>query len=193
MLNKTPRMKFVLLFGPSAVGKMTVGQELAKITGLKLFHNHMSMEFANQFFEFSTPSFNRITNLVRKEVVNEVANSDLPGMIFTFVWALDLAKEADYVDQFINVFKEKGAEIFYVELEADLEERLKRNVHEHRLQHKKSKRDTENSERILRREHEKFRCNSLPGEFTRPNHLKINNTKLSAESVAKQIVQHYEW
>jgi shikimate kinase len=34
-------MKFVLIFGPQAVGKMTVGQELAKITGLKLFHNHI--------------------------------------------------------------------------------------------------------------------------------------------------------
>jgi shikimate kinase len=37
-------MKFVLIFGPQAVGKMTVGQELAKITGLKLFHNHMTIE-----------------------------------------------------------------------------------------------------------------------------------------------------
>ncbi len=34
-------MKFVHIFGPQAVGKMTVGQELVKITDLKLFHNHM--------------------------------------------------------------------------------------------------------------------------------------------------------
>ena len=33
-------MKLVIIFGPHAVGKMTVGQELAKITDLKLFHNH---------------------------------------------------------------------------------------------------------------------------------------------------------
>ena len=36
-------MKFILIFGPQAVGKMTVGQELQKITGLKLFHNHMTL------------------------------------------------------------------------------------------------------------------------------------------------------
>jgi len=35
-------MKFVLIFGPQAVGKMTVGQELANLTKLKLFHNHMT-------------------------------------------------------------------------------------------------------------------------------------------------------
>lgn len=33
-------MKLVLIFGDGAVGKMTVGQELMKITGLRLFHNH---------------------------------------------------------------------------------------------------------------------------------------------------------
>ena len=37
-------MKLVLLFGDCAVGKMTVGQELAKITDLRLFHNHMTIE-----------------------------------------------------------------------------------------------------------------------------------------------------
>ena len=37
-------MKLVIIFGNLAVGKMTVGQELAKITNLKLFHNHMTIE-----------------------------------------------------------------------------------------------------------------------------------------------------
>ena len=37
-------MKLVLLTGDGAVGKMTVGQELAKITDLRLFHNHISIE-----------------------------------------------------------------------------------------------------------------------------------------------------
>lgn len=30
--------KFVMIVGPQAVGKMTVGQELTKITNLKLLH-----------------------------------------------------------------------------------------------------------------------------------------------------------
>lgn len=37
-------MKFVLITGPQTVGKMTVGQELSKITVLKLLHNHMTIE-----------------------------------------------------------------------------------------------------------------------------------------------------
>ena len=32
---------FIMICGPQAVGKMTVGQELAKLTGYKLFYNHI--------------------------------------------------------------------------------------------------------------------------------------------------------
>lgn len=37
-------MKFIMIFGPQAVGKMTVGHELGKITNLRLFHNHVTLE-----------------------------------------------------------------------------------------------------------------------------------------------------
>ena len=36
--------KFIQILGPQAVGKMTVGQELAKITNYKLLYNHMTIE-----------------------------------------------------------------------------------------------------------------------------------------------------
>lgn len=35
-------MHVVIICGPTASGKMTVGQELQKLTAFKLFHNHMS-------------------------------------------------------------------------------------------------------------------------------------------------------
>jgi guanylate kinase len=41
--NGGVRMKLMILFGDAAVGKMTVGQELMKITDFRLYHNHMSI------------------------------------------------------------------------------------------------------------------------------------------------------
>lgn len=52
-------MKLVIIFGPQAVGKMTVGQSLAAMTGFKLFHNHMSIDFVSQFFDYGTPAGKR--------------------------------------------------------------------------------------------------------------------------------------
>jgi len=37
-------MKFLILIGNAAVGKMTVGKELIKITNFNLFHGHMILE-----------------------------------------------------------------------------------------------------------------------------------------------------
>ena len=46
-------MKLVFLIGGAAVGKMTVGQELMKITGLQLFHIHMTIEPVSEIFGYS--------------------------------------------------------------------------------------------------------------------------------------------
>ena len=43
-------MKLLILIGNSAVGKMTVGQELCKITPFRLFHNHMMIEPVLEIF-----------------------------------------------------------------------------------------------------------------------------------------------
>ena len=53
-------MKLVIICGPPASGKMTLGMELEKATGLKLLHNHISIELVRKFFEFGTPEFERL-------------------------------------------------------------------------------------------------------------------------------------
>lgn len=83
-------MKFVLITGPQAVGKVTVGQELAKITELKLFHNHMTIDLVSHFFDYDTKEEKRLLNLFRQEIFEEVANSNLYGMIFTYLWAFNV-------------------------------------------------------------------------------------------------------
>lgn len=51
-MTSAPRSPPTLVFivGPPAVGKMTVGHELARRTGLKLFHNHHTIDLALRFF-----------------------------------------------------------------------------------------------------------------------------------------------
>ncbi len=181
-------MKLVIITGPPAVGKMTVGQELEKQTRLKLFHNHMSIELVNQFFDFGTESFERLDKAIRFAVFNEVADSDLEGLIFTFVWDYDCKEDEEYVDEIIDLFKEKGAEVYLVELQADLEERLKRNRHEERLRHKPSKKNLERSEKSLLYFESEYRMKSRPNELEDKSIFTLDNTHLSPGEVAKRII-----
>jgi len=126
-------MKLVIIFGPPAVGKMTVGKELSKITNLKLFHNHMSLKLVNNFYDFGTPHFRQLSRKIRFSVFRSVASSDLDGLIFTFVWAVGGQSDIDYVKSIAEIFETNGGEVFYVELRADLSERLERNKGTDRL------------------------------------------------------------
>ncbi|WRP07255.1 AAA family ATPase [Rossellomorea aquimaris] len=180
-------MKFVLVFGPQAVGKMTVGQELAKITDLKLFHNHMTIDLVSHFFDYGTKEGKRLVSLFRREIFEEVSKSDMYGMIFTYVWAFDMQEDWDYVNEVSRLFESSGGTVYFVELEADVEERLERNKSPNRLEHKPTKKDIEWSEVDLKKSMETYRLNSLEGEIKYSNYIKINNTNLSAAEVAKII------
>lgn len=185
-------MKFILIFGPQAVGKMTVGQELEKLTGLKLFHNHMSIEMVAPFFSYGTPAGKRLVKLFRRAIFEEVANSELSGLIFTFLWALDRQEDWNYVEEICGIFESKGGTVYFVELEADLETRLERNKSENRLLHKPTKRNLEFSERDLITTMTKSRVNSYDGEIKRQHYMRIHNTNKTAEEVAAMIRQRFE-
>ncbi len=185
-------MKFILLFGPQASGKMTVGHELEKTTDLKLFHNHMTIELVCPFFDFGTETYSRLVNLFRREIFEEAAKSEMFGMIFTYVWAFDQQEDWDFVEEVCEIFESKGNEVYFVELESDLEQRLERNKTPHRLEHKPTKRNVEWSDNELKSAMDKYRLNSKEGEITRGNYLKINNTWLSAEETAARIKERFQ-
>jgi hypothetical protein len=185
-------VKLVLIFGPQAVGKMTVGQELGKLTDLKLFHNHITIDLVSQFFDYGTKAGKRLVSLFRQEIFEEVAKSDLNGLIFTYVWAFDLKSDWDYVEKVCSIFEAKGSSVYFVELEADFDERLVRNKSPHRLEHKPTKRNIDWSENDLKKSMEKYRLNSFQGEITRENYVKINNTNIPATEVAKIIKERFQ-
>lgn len=129
--------------------------------------------------------------MFRQEIFEEVSASHLYGLIFTYVWAFDCQEDWDYVKQVTELFESKGGMVYYVELEAVLEERLQRNKGSNRLEHKPSKRDLTWSEQDLLTSVENYRLNSVDGEIQFPNYIKIESTNLSAEDVAKMVQEKF--
>ena len=183
----------VIILGPHAVGKMTVGQELAKITGFRLFHNHMSIELARKLFAPSEKEeFQSLNRTIRQKVFELFATRDLPGLIFTYMCAFDSQEQVDYLEEIIELFVSNGAKCYVVELSADFDVRLIRNKSENRLLHKESKRNLEWSESEMRETSEKYRLNSYEGEeLPFENYMKLDNTNLNPDEVARMIKEHF--
>ena len=181
-------MKLVFIFGNGAVGKMTVGQELMKITDLRLFHNHMTIEPVLEIFgEFNSMAVSRM----RQVIFEEFAKSNKYGIIFTFMWAFDSKSDWDYVNSVCDIFEPYNADVYYVELVASKEVRHERNLTENRLANKASKRDLEASERRLNIDDENHRFESFDGELPFENYIKIDNTNLDPGTVAKIIKERF--
>ena len=181
-------MKIVLIVGNGAVGKMTVGQELMKLTGLRLFHNHMTIEPVLEIFG----TFHTDAILQMREVIfREFAKSDNYGMIHTIMWAFDMQEDWDYINHVVDIFQEHNAEIYCVELVAPQEIRLQRNETPNRLAHKASKRDLASSrERVIAMD-KKFRLESNPGEIPFENYMRIDNSNLEPDVVAAMIKERF--
>lgn len=183
-------MKLVFLFGDCAVGKMTVGQELMKRTGLRLFHNHMTIEPVCEVFgNFNGAAINRM----REVVFEEFAKTDAYGMTFTFMWAFDEPSDWEFVEHIRGIFTKQrpDTEFYYVELVAPQEVRLVRNTTENRLKHKPTKRDLELSRARLLGDDERHRFVSEPGELPFEHYLRIDNTDVPPEEAAKRIQAYF--
>jgi len=187
-------MKLLFIFGAHAAGKMTVGQAVSRITPMKLFHNHMTIEPVIELFGAYNGA---VTERLRQVVFEEFAKTDNYGLIFTFIWAFDVAYDEAYVRRLSEMYEAAGAQVDYVELVAPQDVRLVRNRTENRLQHKASKRDVALSEARFLDAEERYRVVSEPGEVVQrlgvapERYLRIDNTNLEPDAVAKMIVDHF--
>lgn len=179
-------MKLVLIVGDSAVGKMTVGQELQKITGLRLFHNHMTIEPVLEIFnDFNVDVILKLRYLIFEEFVK----TDNEGMIYTCMWDYDAQEDWDIMNKILGIFE--GAQIYCVELTAPLEVRLQRNATENRLRNKASKRDIEASNaRLINYASRRFI--SRDGEIPIQDFMRIDNANLAADKVAQMIKETFD-
>lgn len=190
-------MDLILLVGPQAVGKMTVGKALEKKIEARLLFNHETLDIFARFLGYTRETFG-LSDWMRKQlfkafVENEETNQT-KGIIFTVVVGFDVEEDFDFLREITDMFTNKNGEVYFVELEANIEERLERNKTDFRLQEKPSKRDLVFSENELKSSMEKHRLNSFDGELEAQlehvHYLKIENSTLSPEVVAENI-QHW--
>ena len=176
----------VFIIGAPASGKMTIGQELSKLTGATLFFNHQPIDFALEIYQDFTEEMWEFVRGINFSFLGTSARNHR-SVILTGVIDFSNDYQLIYLKQIQNLLDDYHQEILFVELETSLEERLRRNRTENRLKHKPLKRHIEASEREILETAETLQLNSQHQPNELHHYLKINNTNLSAEEVAKQI------
>jgi hypothetical protein len=116
-------MKIVFVFGPAAAGKLTVSRELAKITKLPLFHNHLVVDAVGAVFPFGSEPFIRLRENFWLQTFTEAARSGR-SLIFTF--APEATVDAGFPDRVRAVIEPFGGAVVFVALTVSREEQERR-------------------------------------------------------------------
>jgi len=152
----------------------------------------MTIELVAPYFSYSTKTGKKLVRLFRQKIFEEVAKSNWEGLIFTYVRNFNKQEDGEYIEEISEIFKAKGWDIYLVELEADINTRLERNKDPHRLKHKASKRNIQESEERLKKYSKQFRTYSEQGEIKEKNYIRINNNILSPQETAKKIKTYFQ-
>jgi shikimate kinase len=173
-------MKLVFVYGPPASGKLTVATELAKLTGFKLFHNHVSIQFVQSIFEFGTKTFWRLTNKYRLEMIEEAAKEGV-DTIFTFVYSK--GEDDRFVRRVLQKVRSNGGQACLVRLYCDRKELVRRVKASQRRRIGKV-----GTEKMLS---DLFRRHDLDLEIPFDRSLSIDTTNRTPRGVAKLIARQY--
>ena len=171
-------MKLIFLHGLPGVGKLTVARELSKLTGFKVFHNHLTVDLVVSVFEFGSQPFVELREKVWLAVFSQAVAAELGGLIFTF--AFDRTVRSSFIENMRGVVEAAGDEVLFVELSCSVEE-LERRIEQ------PSRKGFGKLNSVGR-----FRELKEAGAFVDPgipaDRLVVDTTELSASDAARQIV-----
>jgi len=117
-------LQLVFIHGGPAVGKLTVARHVARLTGFRLFHNHLTVDLVGSVFEFGSEPFVRLREEIWLSTFREAARFDV-SLIFTF--APEATVRTGFIQHTIDVVESLGGSVVFVELtcdEAEIERRL---------------------------------------------------------------------
>jgi len=190
--NNKMNPKVIIIIGPPAVGKYTIGKMLSTTCNYRFLHEHQVLDIASALFgenptERTTYYFKLKLDIFSDFIKYNTANQSI---ITTFVHLFDNDYYNHFITSFLNMFQKNNYDVYVIELEASYEERIIRNINEDRLKAKPSKQNIEASTKKMNTIKEKARTNSIESDilFANYHHTVISTELLSENEVVSKIM-----
>ena len=171
-------VRLIFLHGLPGVGKLTVARELAKLTGFRIFHNHLVVDLVESVFDFGSQPFIDLREEIWLTVFKRSVAANLDGLIFTF--AFDRTVRSDFIESTREIIERAEGKVLFVELTCSTEELGRRIEDPSRQRFGKLSSLS------------KFRELQALGAFVDPgipkSRLVVDTTELSASDAASRIV-----
>ena len=173
-------MQLIFIYGPAAVGKLTVARRLEQITGLPVFHNHLVVDMLLTLWDFGTPPFIELREAIWLDVMGRAAKEQVPGLIFTF--SPEKTVRAEFIKELVGSVERAGGQVLFIQLTCPLEELEKRIENPSRAEWRKLR-----SRSLFRqlREEEAHAFMPLPAALT------LDTSQFTPTDAAERIVSHF--
>lgn len=172
----------IYLYGPPASGKLTVAEALHDLTGLPLFHNHLTVNAVRPIFPFNSDAYVEVVHRLRLDVFETAAHTGI-SLIFTnnSAWRGPDARArfATFAAQCQTVVERHGGRVLFVRLSAPLATLEQRLDNDARRRHEKLL-DVNELRELLR---------GQDLSLLHPDDLDLDTSTLDAHEAARIIAQ----
>lgn len=118
-------MHMLFIYGPPASGKLTIGREVARLSGYALFHNHLIMDALMAVFRFGSAEFVTLREKFWTETIQAAARSGR-SLVFTFCPEPNVG--AGFPKRLEALVQQEGGTVSFIRLEISEEEQERRLV-----------------------------------------------------------------
>jgi len=179
-------MKIVLIYGPPAVGKLTVSKELSKITNFMILHNHLSIDPLKALVGDPHGSKHELefwrTNMSIKFEMIKLASITNNNLIYTFCYAHGQSNTSH--NRFMRFVEKLNIKPLFVRLDCSDNSLISRVVSPSRKMYHKLKNKAE-----LKKSLKKY---DYRADIPKSNTFFVDNTHLTPKKVALMIKKHYK-
>jgi len=172
-------MKLIYIYGPPAVGKLSVGKELAKLTKFKLFHAHLTADYVSSIFPLRDDITNDLKCKIAYIMFEEASKHDI-NIIFTKVY---YPNDKNFVKKVIQIIEKYNGEVLFIKLYCKPEKLYKRVTQNSRKAFDKVKK-INHLKKILKKDNH---FETIPFKKS----LIINNDNILPKECAKKIKEYY--